>query len=116
MNEEPEKKRTGGRNLIILGIASILIAGITSTVSLYLYHKTGDIYLDCSLPDADCPSARASSEDNKRDENFTFSDSGNIDRETLEKYLEELKNTVNHIDKLDEPFTSNSLSDEALGI
>ena len=116
MNEEVEKKRSGGRNLAILGIASILVAGITSIVSLYLYHKSGDIYLDCSLPDADCPSARASSEENNREENFTFPDNGNIDRETLEKYLKELETPINHIDKLEEPFESDSLSDEALGI
>ena len=118
MNSEPEveKKRSGGRNLIILGIASILIAGITSVVSLYLYHKSGDIYLDCSLPDADCPSARANSEENNREEVYTFSDNGNIDQETLKKYLEELESQINHIDKLEEPFDSDSISDKALGI
>ena len=116
MNDEVEKKHTGGRNLMILGIVAILAAAATSAVSLYLYHKSGDIYLDCSLPGADCPSARANSEDNNREENYTFSDSGNLDRETLEKYLDKIKDSVNRIDKLENPFESDSLSDEALGI
>ena len=116
MNDEVEKKRSGGRNLMILGIVAILAAATTSAVSLYLYHKSGDIYLDCSLPGADCPSARANSEENNREENYTFPDSGNLDRETLEKYLKELESSVNRIDKLENPFESNSLSDEALGI
>ncbi len=114
--QETEKKRSGGRNLMILGLASIIIAALTSAVSLYLYHKTGDVYLDCSLPDADCPSARAGSDENKREESYSFSDSGNIDRETLDKYLEELNKTVDYIDKTDNSFESNSLSDESLGI
>ena len=116
MNDEVEKKRSGGRNLMILGVGSVLAALITSAVSLYLYHQTGDIYLDCSLPGADCPSARANSEDNNREENYTFQDNGNIDRKTLEKYIEELRNTTTRIDKLENPFESDSLTDEALGI
>lgn len=113
---ETEKKHTGGRNLMILGVVSILIAIITSAVSLYLYHKSGDIYLDCSFPESDCPSARAGSEENNREEAYTFSDNGEINREVLEKYLKELKNTTNRIDKLENPFDTDSLSDESLGI
>lgn len=115
-NEEPEKKNYGGRNLIVLGVGSILIALVTSLVSLYVYHKSGDIYLDCSLPDADCPSARANSEENNREEFYTFSDNGTIDKKVLDEYLKELDSPINRINKFDNLFDSKSLSDESLGI
>ena len=50
-DEEVTQTRShGGRNLIILGIASILIALATTSVSLAIYRATGDIYLDRSRP------------------------------------------------------------------
>ena len=78
--EQIEKTNSGSRNLLILGVGSVLAALITSLVSLYVYHASGDIYLDCSLPEADCPSARAGSEENNRDDIYSFPDSGNINR------------------------------------
>ena len=41
----------GGWNLVILGAASILIALVTTGVSLAIYKFSGDIYLDRSAPD-----------------------------------------------------------------
>ena len=41
---------TGGRNLVLLGVGSILIAFIMTGVSLAVYHNSGDIYLDRSRP------------------------------------------------------------------
>ena len=41
---------SGSRNLIILGILSIIIALTTTSVSLAIYHNSGDIYLDRSRP------------------------------------------------------------------
>ena len=76
--EQIEKTSNGSRNLLILGVGSVLAALITSLVSLYVYHASGDIYLDCSLPEADCPSARANSEENNRDDVYSFPDSGTI--------------------------------------
>ena len=119
MNNEEEnvaKKNTSSRNLVVLGIGSILIAIATSFVSLYIYHKSGDIYLDCSLPESDCPSARAGSEENKRNETYTFQDSGKIDDKILDEYLKEFEKTVNKIRKYEEPFAGDALSDESLGI
>jgi flagellar basal body-associated protein FliL len=117
MNDETtEKKNSGARNILILGVASVLIALVTSLVSLYVYHKSGDIYLDCSLPDADCPSARSDSEENNRSQVYVFQDSGDIDEKVLEEYLKELETPVNRVKKLEEPFGGNALSDESLGI
>jgi hypothetical protein len=118
MNNEvvEEKKSNGARNIVILGVASIAAALITSLVSLYVYHKSGDIYLDCSLPGADCPSARSDSEENNRDRIYVFSDEGEINEKTIEEYLKELETPVNRVKKLEEPFGGNALSDESLGI
>ena len=45
------KKRTrGARNLMIMGVAAILVALATTGVSMAIYHNSGDIYLDRSRP------------------------------------------------------------------
>ena len=117
MNDETvEKKTSGARNILILGVASVVIALTTSLVSLYVYHKSGDIYLDCSLPDADCPSARSDSEENNRSQVYVFQDSGDIDEKVLEEYLKEIETPINRVKKLEDPFGGNALSDESLGI
>ena len=119
MNTEEEQvveKRSGRTNLVILGIGAIVAAILTSAISLYLYHNSGDIYLDCSLPEADCPSARSDSEENNRDNIYIFPETGNIDERVLDEYLKEFEKTVNKIKKYDEPFAGNALSDESLGI
>ena len=118
MNNEvvEEKKNSGARNIVVLGVASIAAALITSLVSLYVYHKSGDIYLDCSLPGADCPSARSDSEENNRDQIYVFKDDGDIDEKVLDEYLKEINTPINRVKKLEEPFSGNALSDESLGI
>lgn len=117
MNEEtPEKKSSGARNIVILGVGSIIAALITSLVSLYVYHKSGDIYLDCSLPGADCPSARSDSEENNRDQIYVFQDDDDINEKVLDEYLKEIEIPINRVKKLEEPFGGNALSDESLGI
>ena len=117
MNDEViDKKTNGARNILILGVASVAIALTTSLVSLYVYHKSGDIYLDCSLPDADCPSARSDSEENNRSQVYVFQDSGDIDEKVLEEYLKEIETPINRVKKLEDPFGGNALSDESLGI
>ena len=78
---------TGGRNLVLLGVASILITSLMTGVSLAIYHNSGDIYLDRSRP-------------------------GDI----LEEYLEKLKAELDTIDSYKEPFNVEALSDERLGI
>ena len=112
---EPRIPR-GGRNLIILGVVSIIAAITTSAASLYLYKKSGDIYLDCSLPDADCPSARSDSEENSSDNSYVFPDSGDLDERALTEYLNEIQTPITMIKKLDEPFNDTALTDESLGI
>ncbi|MBP5674827.1 hypothetical protein J6W91_00670 [Candidatus Saccharibacteria bacterium] len=117
-DEAPEKMKrdNGGRNLAILGITSVLIAIVTSLASLYIYHKSGDIYLDCSLPDADCPSARSDSEENDKTDVYVFSDSGDLNEKVLDEYLKELEKISSRVRKMENPFGGDALSDESLGI
>lgn len=106
---------SGSRNLLILGIGSILIAGVTTSVSLAIYRNTGDIYLDRSrpgfLPDKDEVEAET-----EATTNFTYSDSGELDGEELKQYLEELQKIEDRLKNLPDAFSDAPLSDESLGI
>lgn len=105
---------TGGRNLVILGVASALIALATTGVSLALYHNSGDIYLDRSrpgfLPDEE------EIEDTKPEDEYSFERSGAITADVLEEYIEKLEEQVKEIDDFKLPFDEESLSDGKLGI
>lgn len=118
MSESPEEAQSikGGRNLVLLGVISILIALSTSLISLYIYHKSGDIYLDCSLPESDCPSTHSDSDENKVEETYKFSDSGDITEKVLEEYIKEYNSASEKLRKVSAPFNDEPLSDESLGI
>ena len=104
---------TGGRNLVILGIASAVVAVLTTSVSLALYHNSGDIYLDRSrpgyLPDEE------EIEDIETEEEYTFDKSGKITGAVVEEYLEKLGIEIKEIDEYENPFGAEALSDEKLG-
>lgn len=105
----------GGRNLVVLGVSSALIALITTGVSLAIYHNSGDIYLDRSrpgfLPDEE------EIEDNKTEEDdYTFEKSGAITKEVLDEYIEKIEEQIKEIDDYKLLFDNTSLSDEKLGI
>ena len=116
MEGEPTKKkmRKGGWNLMVLGIASIAIAVITTGVSLLFYHNSGDIYLDRSrpgyLPDEE------EIKDGENELEYEFSKTGSLDIDTIEEYLEELNLEIKSIDSLDKPFGESVLSNGHLGI
>lgn len=107
-----EKTSSGNKNLLILGIISVLIAVITSGISLYIYHKTGDIYLDRSrpgfLPEKD--------EEKPVIEEYEFSDSGVITEEVLTEYLKHFDELVKELESFTNPFSAKSISDETLNI
>lgn len=105
----------GSRNLIILGGVSCLIAAVTTGIELIVYRNSGDIYLDRSrpgfLPDEDEVEA------NHQDESaYSYPDTGDLDVDELDKYLEELKTVESHIKRLADPYGPTPLSDESLGI
>lgn len=105
---------SGGRKLIILGIASALIALVTTGISLAIYHNSGDIYLDRSrpgfLPDED------EKDDDDPIEEYTFDKSGEFTEEVLKEYATKFGEVMQNIEEYEKPFGSSALSDEALGI
>lgn len=106
----------GGRNLVIMGIASIVVAIATTGVSLAIYHNSGDIYLDRSrpgyLPDED----EIEQDNDEEEQEYVFEKSGKLTVEILEEYLENLQSEVRDIDEYEKPFDEDVLSDERLGI
>lgn len=104
----------GGKNLIILGALSIVIAVLTTSVSLLIYHNSGDIYIDRSrpgfLPDEE--------ENNNTEETveYDFSEHGNMSTEVIDEYVEKLEAEIKAIDAAVDPFSADGLSNERLGI
>lgn len=112
---EKKKMTHGGRNLVILGIASTLIALITTGVSLLVYHNSGDIYLDRSRPGY-LPDEEEIEEEGEKEEEYTFEKTGKLTAATIEEYLEKMQVEVQAIDAYEKPFDENVLSDDRLGI
>lgn len=104
----------GGRNLVLLGVASVLAALITTGVSLAIYHNSGDIYLDRSrpgfLPDEE------EVETEPVEEDYTLEKSGSVTRAVVDEYLEAYGRELDAIDAFEKPFSASVLSDEKLGI
>ena len=112
-SEKKTKMIHGGRNLIILGISAAVIALTTTSVSLYIYRVTGDIYLDRSRP------GFISKDEKHEDDTKTseeFSSEGGVDTSSLQKYLEQLNSVNERINAHDSDFSGEQLSDDALGI
>ena len=107
-------ERRGAKNLIILGVASVAIAAITTSVSLIVYHYSGDIYLDRSRPGYLPDEAEAGEDD--EGEKYRFEKNGEVNVEDLKEYLENLERELKTIDTYDKSYDSNGLSDERLGI
>ena len=104
----------GGRNLVILGVVSVIIAFTTTSVSLVLYHNSGDIYLDRSrpgfLPDEE------EIEKNEPDINYVFEKTGKINKEVINEYVDKLQIEIKALESYDKPFSEEALSDEQLGL
>ena len=112
---QKSKLSSGGRNLLILGLASTFIPFLFTFVPLKIYHDSGDIYLDRSRPGF-LPETEEAEQD-KDDTDFSFSDSGPITKEVLGEYLENLAEELDRLnDYSSDPFGSKPLSDESLGI
>ena len=115
MTEPGKSLDAGGKNLLFLGLGSLLIAVLTTSVSLAVYHYSGDIYLDRSRPGF-LPDEKEEKDEQRTSVKYTFPDSGPVDAETLAEYLKEIKPSTTQLDQLPDPFSSDPLSDESLGI
>lgn len=111
LEELPEKKN---HNLFLLGLGSTLVALLTTSISIIIYHKSGDIYLDRSrpgfLPD------KEEIESHSDDEEYVFSENGPITKYDLDEYLKMFNERLKDLDELENPYSSEPLSDDALGI
>ena len=110
------KLSPGSRNLIILGIGATVIATLTTTLGLAIYHLSGDIYLDRSRPGYLPDEAEVEEEIESKPEEYTIDKSGKLDAETLHEYLKHLAEEANAVDAYKDPFSETPLSDEHLGI
>ena len=112
-SEEGSHPIHGGRNLMILGLVATVIAIITTAVSLFVYRATGDIYLDRSRPGY-------ISEDEKDDKQYeakeNISTEGEVNKDTVDEYLNQLDSVRGRIDSLANSFDPDPLNDDALTI
>ena len=106
---------SGGRNLIILGVVSAVVALATTGVSLAVYHNSGDIYLDRSRPGY-LPDKAEIEEEEIEEEEYVFNKSGVVTKEVLDEYLEKLQVEVDAVEDYEKPFDATALTDERLGI
>ena len=112
-NQQGEAPQNGGRNLCILGIGALIVAIITTSISLKIYHDTGDVYLDRSRPGFISDEEKHQTEENIKE---TFSEDGEIDAKVLDEYLQKLEQMRKKSDDYIKDFTTNPLSDDQLGI
>ena len=107
---------SGGRNLVILGVASVIVAIMTTGVALAVYHNSGDIYLDRSRPGYLPDKEEIEEDDINEGEEYTFEKSGLVTKEVIDEYLDKLKAEIEAVDEYQQPFDASALSDETLGI
>jgi len=105
----------GGRNLLILAAGSTAFALATTSISLLIYHYSGDIYLDRSRPGF-LPDEKEEAENQRHDTKYTFPDNGPIDDSAIDEYLKEIQPSLDTVNQLPDPYSSDPLSDESLGI
>jgi len=108
--------REGSRNLLLLGLVSIVVALMTTGVSLAVYHNSGDIYLDRSRPGFLPDEEEVEDDNDDSDEEYDFAKSGDLTGESLGEYLEKIGAEIEEVDEYEKPFDAAALSDEKLGI
>ena len=115
-NEEKKYLSKGGRNLIVMAVASIVITLSLTTVSLAIYHYSGDIYLDRSRPGYLPDTEEVEIEEKDEEGDYKFEKSGVITKEVLEEYLQKLQIEVDALNTYQDPFDDTALSDGQFGL
>ena len=115
MEERSKKKIHGGRNLLLLGVISTVVALVTTGVSLVIYHNSGDIYLDRSRPGF-LPDQEELEQEEQSETVYDFTKQSEVTAESLEEYLTRLEEETKTIDAYVDPFDAEILSDEHFGI
>ena len=112
--EPPAAPPRESLNLVILGIGATIIALITTSISLYLYHASGDIYLDRSRPGFLPDESAEEEEFEVKSSGYTYPDSGPVDQAALDEYLNHIKDPQKDLNDLPDPYPSYPLSDQSL--
>jgi len=108
---------SGGRRLAILGFVAILIAFITSSVSLIIYTASGDIYLDRSRPGfISSDEAKANQTKPPDSQPAIFPPDGIMTKNAINDYLKKLDTILQDVTTDSSAFHSDALSDAALNI
>lgn len=115
--EHTERTSKRNFNLFILAVAAVVIALISTSISLFIYKITGDIYIDRSRPGyiSKEEEGKISDDGQNRKTTYKFSSDGKVTKKALKKYLEDFE-TVQQLTQGSEAFDESALSDEALGI
>ena len=116
-NEAKNKRLTiGGRNLVIMAVISIFITLSLTTVSLAIYHYSGDIYLDRSRPGYLPDNTEVQTEEEDEEGDYNFEKSGPLSSEVLDEYLKKLEIEVEALDDFENPFGDEALSNQQFGL
>ena len=113
--ERGNNRVNGGRNLVILGVISTVVALVTTGFALAIYHNSGDIYLDRSRPGF-LPDEDEIENDDTIEEEYDFNKVEKLDAEAIDVYLNQLNEMTKSIDAYGDSFNAGALSDEKLGI
>ena len=111
-DDEPFLK-PGGRNLLLLCMIGVVMALISTGISLAIYRGTGDIYLDRSRPGY---ISENETHDEVEEAMETFSSDGEITKDVLDEYSKEINEIYKRLDSASEAFSDRALSGETLGI
>ena len=106
----------GGRNLTVLAVIAIFITLCLTTVSMAVYHYSGDIYLDRSRPGYLPDTEEVEDEEDTEEGIYTFEKTGPITKEVLDEYLKKLQVEIDALDEYQDPFDDNALSNEHFGL
>lgn len=104
------------RNIIILGVAATVITVVLTAVSMTIYRKSGDIYLDRSRPGYLPDEEEIEENENEKQFTYSFPDYGDINDGVIDEFLKNLDEVIETLDKYTEPFAPQSISDGVIGI
>lgn len=106
----------GGRNLVVLAAIAIMISLSLTTVSMAIYHYSGDIYLDRSRPGYLPDTEEVETEEDTEEGVYSFEKTGSITKEVLDEYLKKLQIEIDALNEYQDPFNDEALSNEHFGL
>lgn len=112
MEAEQPKPIKGTKNILVLVLLALLFSGGMVWASLWLYRVSGASQLDLSRPGYEREKPEDSNGVQAEEE---FSNSGEINKEAVEKFRQMLEEKIKTAEQLD-MFGSEALSDKTLGI